>query len=67
MKLRGMNALFNLRVQITVGETMVVAVATATAMHLACLPSAPVLQFRRTQRVGATMHGCKAPVLMPFP
>eukprot|EP00045_Choanoeca_perplexa_P013967 m.161060 g.161060 ORF g.161060 m.161060 type:complete len:1008 (+) comp16517_c0_seq2:108-3131(+) len=51
MKLRGMNALFNLRIQLTVGETMTVAVATATGMHLACLPSTPVLQFRRTQRM----------------
>ncbi|EDQ92905.1 uncharacterized protein MONBRDRAFT_22140 [Monosiga brevicollis MX1] len=47
LKLRALNAVFNLRVQVTIGETQLVAVATGTAMHLACLPSPPDLKFER--------------------
>eukprot|EP00730_Choanoeca_flexa_P003927 TRINITY_DN11540_c0_g2_i1.p1 TRINITY_DN11540_c0_g2~~TRINITY_DN11540_c0_g2_i1.p1 ORF type:complete len:988 (+),score=238.05 TRINITY_DN11540_c0_g2_i1:79-3042(+) len=46
MKLRGVNALFNVRIQVTIGETLLVAVATATALNLACLPNPPQLQFQ---------------------
>lgn len=38
LKLRGMNALFGLRIQIAVGDTYLVGVATATAVFLAALP-----------------------------
>uniref|UniRef100_UPI00358E4398 C2 domain-containing protein 5 isoform X2 n=1 Tax=Myxine glutinosa TaxID=7769 RepID=UPI00358E4398 len=38
LKLRGMNALFGLRVHISVGETMLVGVASATAVFVAALP-----------------------------
>ncbi|KAI0209353.1 C2 domain-containing protein 5 [Lamellibrachia satsuma] len=42
MRLKGMNSLFGLQVHITVGECMIVAVATATAVYLASLPPPPL-------------------------
>ncbi|KAK2175121.1 hypothetical protein NP493_746g01027 [Ridgeia piscesae] len=42
LKLKGMNSLFGLQVHITVGECMIVAVATATAVYLASLPPPPL-------------------------
>ncbi|XP_076063001.1 C2 domain-containing protein 5 [Oratosquilla oratoria] len=38
LKVKGMNALFGLRVRVTVGEKMLVGVATATAVFLSALP-----------------------------
>ncbi|XP_055029854.2 C2 domain-containing protein 5 isoform X9 [Misgurnus anguillicaudatus] len=38
LKLRGMNALFGLRVQISVGETMLLGLASATGVYLTALP-----------------------------
>ncbi|XP_008834472.1 C2 domain-containing protein 5 isoform X17 [Nannospalax galili] len=38
LKLKGMNALFGLRIQITVGENMVMGLASATGVYLAALP-----------------------------
>ncbi|XP_060050489.1 C2 domain-containing protein 5 isoform X15 [Erinaceus europaeus] len=38
LKLKGMNALFGLRIQITVGENMLMGLASATAVYLAALP-----------------------------
>lgn len=37
-----MNALFGLRVRVTVGERLIVGVATATAVFLSALPTPPV-------------------------
>ena len=37
-QIKGMNALFSLRVRVTVGERLVVGVATATAVFLMALP-----------------------------
>lgn len=37
-----MNSLFGLRVRVTVGERLIVGVATATAVFLAALPPPPV-------------------------
>ncbi|XP_064599644.1 C2 domain-containing protein 5-like isoform X2 [Liolophura sinensis] len=39
LKLRGMNGLFGLRVQVTIGEARLVALASATAVFIAPLPS----------------------------
>ncbi|KAK7160545.1 hypothetical protein R3I93_008250 [Phoxinus phoxinus] len=39
LKLRGMNALFGLRIQISVGETMLLGLASATGVYLTALPS----------------------------
>ncbi|TRY58637.1 hypothetical protein DNTS_024782 [Danionella cerebrum] len=38
LKLRGMNALFGLRIQISVGETMLLGLASATGVYLTALP-----------------------------
>lgn len=42
LKLRGMNGLFGLKIQISVGETYIVGVATATAVFLSALPIPPI-------------------------
>ncbi|XP_072922186.1 C2 domain-containing protein 5 isoform X4 [Hemitrygon akajei] len=39
LKLRGMNALFGLRVQIAVGENMLMGLASATGLYVTALPS----------------------------
>ncbi|XP_046863179.1 C2 domain-containing protein 5-like [Xenia sp. Carnegie-2017] len=44
LKLKGMNALFGLQVQVSVGESMIIALGTGTALYLACLPPAPILR-----------------------
>ncbi|XP_077991770.1 C2 domain-containing protein 5-like isoform X2 [Glandiceps talaboti] len=44
LKLKGMNAIFDLRVQVNVGETLLVGVATGTAVYLAALPAPSVLR-----------------------
>uniref|UniRef100_A0A8C2MSY3 C2 domain-containing protein 5 n=1 Tax=Cricetulus griseus TaxID=10029 RepID=A0A8C2MSY3_CRIGR len=38
LKLKGMNALFGLRIQVTVGENMLMGLASATGVYLAALP-----------------------------
>lgn len=45
LKVRGFNAVFGLRVKVSVSDTLMVAVATGTAVHLASLPMPPVLQI----------------------
>ncbi|XP_064417481.1 C2 domain-containing protein 5 isoform X2 [Latimeria chalumnae] len=45
LKLRGMNALFGLRIQITVGENMLVGLASATGVYLTALPSPGGIQI----------------------
>ncbi|KAI1280428.1 C2 domain-containing protein 5 [Halotydeus destructor] len=39
LRVKGMNALFELSVQISVGENMLVAIATGTGAYVACLPT----------------------------
>ncbi|XP_032895354.1 C2 domain-containing protein 5 isoform X2 [Amblyraja radiata] len=39
LKLRGMNALFGLRIQIAVGESMLMGLASATGLYVTALPS----------------------------
>ncbi|CAL1527606.1 unnamed protein product, partial [Lymnaea stagnalis] len=41
LKIRGLNCLFGLRIQICLGENMLVAVATATGAYLGPLPAPP--------------------------
>ena len=45
LKLRGLNALFCFRMQISVGENMIVGVGTGTGLCLAALPVPPPMQF----------------------
>ncbi|XP_062513115.1 C2 domain-containing protein 5-like isoform X2 [Corticium candelabrum] len=45
LKVRQMNAVFGLRIQVSVGENMLVAVATGTAVYLAALPKSSGLVF----------------------
>ncbi|XP_030119691.2 C2 domain-containing protein 5 isoform X11 [Taeniopygia guttata] len=45
LKLRGMNALFGLRIQITVGENMLMGLASATGVYLAALPTPGGIQI----------------------
>ncbi|XP_039617525.1 C2 domain-containing protein 5 isoform X6 [Polypterus senegalus] len=45
LKLRGMNALFGLRIQISVGENMLVGLASATGVYLTALPAPGGIQI----------------------
>ncbi|XP_059362873.1 C2 domain-containing protein 5 isoform X8 [Carassius carassius] len=45
LKLRSMNALFGLRIQISVGETMLLGLASATGVYLTALPSPGGIQI----------------------
>ncbi|XP_023574678.1 C2 domain-containing protein 5 isoform X3 [Octodon degus] len=45
LKLKGMNALFGLRIQITVGENMLMGLASATGVYLAALPAPGGIQI----------------------
>ncbi|XP_058883088.1 C2 domain-containing protein 5-like isoform X12 [Acipenser ruthenus] len=45
LKLRGMNALFGLRIQISVGENMLVGLASATGVYLTALPTPGGIQI----------------------
>ncbi|KJE97542.1 hypothetical protein CAOG_07382 [Capsaspora owczarzaki ATCC 30864] len=53
LKLKGLNALFALKTQITVGESLIVGVATATAVFLSALPAPPPVQFARNNIEGS--------------
>lgn len=50
LKIRGMNAIFSLKIRITVGEKMLVGIATGTAIYLSSLPT-PDLPVLVTDRV----------------
>lgn len=45
LKVKGMNALFGLHLQISVGETLIVGTASSTAVFLASLPAPPLLKI----------------------
>ncbi|XP_075711753.1 C2 domain-containing protein 5 isoform X2 [Rhinoderma darwinii] len=45
LKLKGMNALFGLRIQITVGENMLLGLASATGVYLTSLPTPGGIQI----------------------
>nr|XP_022914796.1 C2 domain-containing protein 5 isoform X1 [Onthophagus taurus]XP_022914797.1 C2 domain-containing protein 5 isoform X1 [Onthophagus taurus] len=42
LKVKGMNAVFGLKVRISIGEKMVIGIATATAVFLSALPTPPL-------------------------
>ncbi|XP_030838685.1 C2 domain-containing protein 5 isoform X3 [Strongylocentrotus purpuratus] len=54
LKVKGMNCLFGLKVQVTVGETLLVGTATATGVFLSALPPPSALRLSRQGPVGAT-------------
>ncbi|KAL7751428.1 hypothetical protein RI367_003288 [Sorochytrium milnesiophthora] len=47
LRVHGMNAIFGLKTQLTVGEELIVAVASGTAMFLTALPVPPTLKISR--------------------
>ncbi|KAF9095072.1 hypothetical protein BGX29_009198 [Mortierella sp. GBA35] len=47
LKIHGLNAIFGLRFQLTVGDSLIVAVACGTAMYLSALPTPPALRISR--------------------
>ncbi|KAG0238402.1 hypothetical protein BGW42_005635 [Actinomortierella wolfii] len=47
LKIHGLNAIFGLRFQLTVGDALIVAVASGTAMYLSALPTPPALRISR--------------------
>ncbi|KAJ3271764.1 hypothetical protein HDV01_006372 [Terramyces sp. JEL0728] len=47
LRLYGFNAIFGLKIQLSVGENMITAVATGTATHLLALPTPPPLKVFR--------------------
>ncbi|KAI1310514.1 hypothetical protein EDD11_003719 [Mortierella claussenii] len=47
LKIHGLNAVFGLRFQLTVGDSLIVAVASGTAMYLSALPTPPALRISR--------------------
>ncbi|XP_030070262.1 C2 domain-containing protein 5 [Microcaecilia unicolor] len=57
LKLKGMNALFGLRIQITVGENMLMGLASATGVYLTALPSPGGIQISgKTPSEGYEQH-----------
>ncbi|XP_071100395.1 C2 domain-containing protein 5-like [Haliotis cracherodii] len=53
LKMKGMNGLFGLKIQVCVGDTMIVAVGSATATYLGPLPPPPIPKVSSQVR-GAT-------------
>ncbi|KAF9918664.1 hypothetical protein BX616_006910 [Lobosporangium transversale] len=47
LKIHGLNAIFGLRFQLTIGDSLIVAVASGTAMYLSALPTPPALRISR--------------------
>jgi len=47
LKIHGLNAVFGLRFQLSVGDSLIVAVACGTAMYLSALPTPPALRISR--------------------
>ncbi|XP_063968624.1 C2 domain-containing protein 5-like isoform X1 [Lytechinus pictus] len=53
LKVKGMNCLFGLKVQVTVGETLLVGTATATGVFLSALPPPPALKLSTQGPIGS--------------
>jgi uncharacterized protein YbjQ (UPF0145 family) len=51
LRIYGLNAVFGLRIQISVGENILTAVATGTAIYVQTLPTPPALKVFRTLEV----------------
>ncbi|XP_071502533.1 C2 domain-containing protein 5-like [Diadema antillarum] len=54
LKVKGMNCLFGLKVQVSVGETLLVGTATATAVFVSALPPPSSLRISRQDTSGTT-------------
>jgi uncharacterized protein YbjQ (UPF0145 family) len=51
LRVYGCNAIFGLKLQITIGDTLISASASGTAFHLPALPLLPVIQISRNIRI----------------
>ena len=47
LRIQGLNAIFGLQIQLTIGESLIVAVASGTATYLSALPPPPSLRIAR--------------------
>jgi uncharacterized protein YbjQ (UPF0145 family) len=48
LRIYGLNAIFGLKIQVSIGEGIITAVATGTAFYVKALPAQPALKMRRT-------------------
>ncbi|KAJ3119231.1 hypothetical protein HK100_000413, partial [Physocladia obscura] len=48
LRIQGLNAIFGLKIQYSIGESLMTAVATGTAVYLKALPPPPALKLLRT-------------------
>ncbi|KAJ3030028.1 UNVERIFIED_CONTAM: hypothetical protein HDU68_010377 [Siphonaria sp. JEL0065] len=51
LRIHGLNAIFGLKIQYSIGESLMTAVATGTAVYLKALPPPPPLKLQRTLEV----------------
>jgi hypothetical protein len=51
LRIYGLNAVFGLKIQVSIGEGIITAVATGTAFYVKALPAPPALKMRRTLEV----------------
>ena len=51
MRIQGLNAIFGLKFRLAIGDSLIIAVASGTAMYLAALPSPPPLRIARNLEV----------------
>ena len=56
LRIHAKNAVFGLRLQVSVGESLIIGTAEATAVCLACLPLTTALRIRRNLEV--RVHRC---------
>ncbi|XP_066247482.1 C2 domain-containing protein 5 [Euwallacea similis] len=58
LKIKGMNAVFSLKIRISVGEKMLLGVATGTAIYLSCLPAPdlPLIVTGKDEKSVADLH-----------
>ncbi|KAI9592149.1 hypothetical protein BDF19DRAFT_425641 [Syncephalis fuscata] len=51
LRIQGMNAIFGLRIELAIGDSLIVAVATGMAYYLTALPTPPALRIARNLEV----------------
>ena len=51
LRVYSLNALFGVRITVSVGEKLITAVASATGVHLPALPQPPMIQINRSLEV----------------
>eukprot|EP01134_Creolimax_fragrantissima_P003295 CFRG3295T1 len=51
LKVKGMNAIFGLRMELSVGDDLIIAMAIGTAVYLQALPAPPAIQIERTLEI----------------